>query len=101
MVGCISLGISVDGTVHFLHNYKGISPTIHQATRVRRVWISIGVPVLIATLTLIVAFSILTISSFRPIRIFGILSVLGLISAFWADLVYLPALLLSCKNRER
>ena len=98
MVGCISLGISVDGTVHFLHNYQSTPATIKHSVRIHQVWLSTGIPVLIATLTLTVVFLILAVSSFRPIRIFGLLSALGLISALWADLVYLPALLLNRKK---
>lgn len=99
MVGCVSLGISVDGTVHFLHHYQSTSTRIRLSDRIRQVWISTGIPVLIATLTLTATFAILTISSFRPIQIFGMLSVLGLISAIWADLVYLPALLFRGKKQ--
>ncbi len=95
MVGCISLGISVDGTVHFLHNYKRASKKDAPAAVVGRIWQTIGVPVFIATLALIAAFFVLVFSSFRPIQLFGILSTLGLIAALGADLVYLPALLLS------
>lgn len=98
MIGCISLGISVDGTVHLLHNHRSICTTTNPVGNIDKVWLSIGVPVLIATLILIVVFSLLCISSFRPIRIFGILSALGLVSALLADLLYLPALLYICRR---
>ncbi len=97
MVGCIALGISVDGTVHLLHNYREQRQYMTRLEALKSTWFAIGTPVVVATLTLIVVFASMSFSSFRPIRIFGLLCALGLVCALLADLLYLPSLL----NREK
>lgn len=92
MVGCISLGISVDGTIHLLYNYR-LNQDLCPREKIRHTWFTIGKPVLAAALALIMVFSILSLSSFRPTRIFGFLCALALFSALAGDLIYLPALL--------
>ena len=88
MVGCISLGISVDGTIHLLNHYQ-----IQPEHRISDTWFKIGHPVLLSTLTLIVVFGLFTFASLRPTQIFGLLTALALVCALAGDLIYLPAIL--------
>ncbi len=88
MVGCISLGISVDGTIHLLNHYQA-----HPRHDLFHTWLNIGQPVLIATLTLILVFSLLIFASLKPTQTFGLLTALSLLGALAGDLIYLPAIL--------
>ncbi|MCJ7539620.1 MAG: MMPL family transporter, partial [Desulfobacterales bacterium] len=92
MVGCISLGISVDGTIHLLHNYQ-LHPDKDARERIRDTWLTVGQPVLITTFSLVLVFTLLILSSVRPTRTYGLLSALAILSAMAGDLIYLPALL--------
>ncbi len=88
MVGCISLGISVDGTIHLLNHYQA-----HPEHDLSHTWNIVGQPVLMATLTLISVFSLFIFASLKPTQTFGLLTALALVSALAGDLIYLPAIL--------
>ena len=85
MTASIALGIAVDGTFHFLSDWKGGG--LERAAR------STGRALLLATFVVGLGFLSLTHAEFAPTRNFGILCAAALAAALLADLLVLPATL--------
>lgn len=93
LVASVVLGLAVDNAVHLMWRYReqrqrGIEPDIalHQAL------LHAGPPILIANLTLIVAFVIFGLSTFPPIRIEGVLAAMTVSASVLSNVFVLPAL---------
>jgi predicted RND superfamily exporter protein len=100
MISAVAIGIAVDDTVHFLAGYQhelAGGATVPQA--IRRVYATKGRAIVYTSLILTAAFGVVMVSNFLPTRHFGALSALTMISALIADLLFLPALLLTTKLR--
>lgn len=100
MISAVAIGIAVDDTVHFLAGYQhelAAGATVSQA--IRRVYAIKGRAIVYTSLILTAAFGVVMVSNFLPTRHFGALSALTMISALIADLLFLPALLLTTKLR--
>jgi predicted RND superfamily exporter protein len=96
LIGSIVLGISIDDTVHYLMRYQrereaGCTP--EEATLRARV--RVGRPVTLATAMLCLGFAVVALSGFATLRQFGLLSSATMLICLAADLVLLPALLVS------
>ena len=102
IVFSICLGIAVDDTIHFLVCYrdllsKGKSPQYAVAEI-----FTLTVPALIATTVVLVAsFMVFLLSTYVPHMKFGLLCSFILTIALLADLLLLPAIVLSLKTRSR
>ncbi|MEN8228626.1 MAG: MMPL family transporter [Bacteroidota bacterium] len=95
LLSSVMIGVGVDYTIHFLWRYR----EERQQKRIAReaVMITItttGRGIIFNALSVIVGFVVLIISSFTPIRFFGILVVVSILSCLIGALVVLPALLL-------
>ncbi|MCH2039626.1 MAG: MMPL family transporter [Saccharospirillaceae bacterium] len=95
IVACMSLGLVVDDSVHFLTKYRyareqGNTP--EQA--VEFAFATVGVAMLITTVVLAAGFALLVLSPFSPTWGMGALMSLTVILAFVADIILLPLLLL-------
>jgi uncharacterized protein len=90
-VTCV--GIAVNYGIYVLHRYA-----IEGSEDVREVLSRTGAAILIACLTAIVGFGTLTISSYPPLRVFGIVSVVTLLCCVTASLMLLPAILIQSKR---
>jgi diguanylate cyclase (GGDEF)-like protein len=95
MIASIAIGLAVDDTVHYLFRYNvafkkdldkewALEKTIHQ----------VGRPIIFTTITIIMGFSILIFSSFKPTMVFGIIMVITMLSALVGDLILLPSLMM-------
>ncbi len=100
LVFCVSLGIAVDDSLHFLARFreelknhgdyeKAISGAFHGA----------GKAILYTTIILVSGFMVFTLSSFPPIAMLGYLTAITLISALLADFFVLPACILIFKPK--
>jgi len=94
-IAAISLGISVDDTIHYIHRFKKefpkdrkYLPTMHRCHG------SIGHAMYYTSVTIIIGFSILTLSNFMPSVYFGLLTGLAMLIALIAALTLLPKLLI-------
>ncbi len=93
MIAAVSVGLSIDGSVHFLANYQkhrrrghNARPSaIHAAS-------NIGVPVILATIALVIGFSVLATSEFIPTATFGILVAATMAAGTVVNLTLLPSL---------
>ncbi len=101
MIAAVSIGLSIDGSVHFLAGYQrhrrnGHHPhrsAIHAAG-------GIGVPVVLATVALVIGFSILAGSEFVPTATFGMLVAATLASGTMINLTLLPSLICSVDRKD-
>jgi predicted RND superfamily exporter protein len=90
-VTCV--GIAVNYGIYVLHRYA-----IEGSEDVREVLSRTGAAILIACTTALVGFGTLVISSYRPLRVFGIVSVVTLSCCVTASLLLLPAILIQSKR---
>lgn len=101
MIAALSLGIAVDDSVHLIHSYlekrkQGSSRDLALKFSIKET----GGPITLTTLILIVGFSVMVFSSFLPIFYFGIFFSLNVFFAIIGDLVILPAILMTFKDRR-
>jgi hypothetical protein len=98
MVGAIALGIAVDDTVHVLMAWKNTAGRREATqTALRKVWW----PVLTTSLAAAAGFLVLSVSTFIPMRKFGLITSAVMVLAVAADLFVLPSLLVLFGARRR
>jgi hydrophobe/amphiphile efflux-3 (HAE3) family protein len=93
LIGCIALGIAIDDTVHFLVAYRRERERCAAAAAVERVIVTVGRPIVITSVTLVIGFLALLLSGFATLREFGALTALTMAICLTTDLILLPALL--------
>jgi predicted RND superfamily exporter protein len=94
MIAAVSIGISIDGSVHLLLNYQRHRRGGHSVQRSTLLAAGkIGVPVLLATCALILGFGALATSEFVPTATFGLLVAITLTLGTLVNLTLLPALI--------
>ncbi|MEM7405626.1 MAG: MMPL family transporter [Pseudomonadota bacterium] len=96
VVICMSIGIVVDDTVHFLSKYRRARREGRQdaANSLRYTFHTVGVALTITTAVLVAGFSVLTASHFSPTETTGALMAITLAYALLVDFLLLPPLLL-------
>ena len=95
LIASIAIGLAVDDTIHYLVRYnREFKNSLDDKLALRQTIMQVGRPIVFTTLTIGVGFSILTLSSFKPTAIFGILMVITMFSALVGDLIILPSLML-------
>jgi predicted RND superfamily exporter protein len=97
-IAAISIGIAVDNTIHYIYRFKdefkvsqNYLKTMHYCHG------SIGYAMYYTSVTIIIGFSILSLSSFLPTIYFGLLTGLAMLIALLAALTLLPQLLIVVK----
>ena len=97
-IAAIVVGIGVDDCIHYVHRFLLEYPIDrnYRATVVR-CHNSIGRAMYYTTVTIVVGFSMLTLSSFTPSIYFGLLTVMAMVAAVLGALLLLPLLLLLVK----
>ncbi len=94
LVGSIALGLAVDDTVHFLHNFRRYHHRlgeVHEA--VSHTLHSTGRAMLFTTVVLAIGFFTYTKSSLNNLFSFGLITGITIIVALLADLLLAPALM--------
>lgn len=98
----ICLGIAVDDTIHFLTRFR------EEQTRssdpklvIRRAFVGVGTALIMTTMILVSGFAVVLFSGLRDHRIFAAMGGLTISAALFADLVFLPALLMACTTRGK
>ena len=96
VVVCLSLGIVVDDTVHFLSKYlrarreKGYSA--EQA--IRYAFSTVGTALIVTSVVLVAGFMVMQFSHFNPSNNMGLLLAITIVVALLVDFLFLPPLLL-------
>ena len=101
LVGSIAIGLAVDDTVHFMHNFRR-NQHIHQDIQVavEKTLTSTGRAMLLTTIVLSAGFFIFTISSMNNLISFGLITGMTIIIALLGDILLAPAMMaLIYKNR--
>jgi len=97
-IAAIVVGIGVDDCIHYVHRYmKEFAVDRDYRAAMYRCHNSIGRAMYYTTVTVIVGFSMLTLSNFNPSIYFGLLTVLAMLAAVIGALLLLPKLILVFK----
>ncbi len=103
MIASVALGLVVDDTIHLLYRYRQARRTGHDPPHaITEAIRHTGRALAITTLILTLGFWAGLIGSFKPTVAFSFLTGLTMILALLADVLVLPACLLSgCRDRNR
>jgi predicted RND superfamily exporter protein len=94
LIGCIAIGLAVDDTIHFMHNFRRYFARSGDVRRaVTETLESTGVAMLFTTLVLSTGFFIYMLSSMHNLFNFGLLTGFTIIMAFLGDVILAPALM--------
>lgn len=102
MTGSIALGISIDGTFHFLVRYQEQWDAGRSSGHaVRIALLTTGGPIFESILVSSIGMLAMTLSSFAPTVRFGLLMAVLLMATLAGDLLLLPALLAMRRGRKQ
>ncbi len=94
LIGSIALGLAVDDTVHFMHNFRRYFERDGDVGRATRDTLSTtGQALLFTSIILSSGFFIYTLATMTNLFYFGLLTGITILFAFLADLVLAPALM--------
>jgi predicted RND superfamily exporter protein len=94
-IASITIGIAVDNTIHYIVRYKKeFSIDGNYPRALKRSHDSIGKAIFYTSITIIMGFSILALSNFKPTIYFGVLTALAMAVALLGSLTLLPRLIL-------
>ncbi len=98
-IAAISIGIAVDDTIHYVHRFnEEIAIDGDYLATMKRCHDSVGRAMYYTSVTIIIGFSILSLSNFIPTIYFGLFTGLAMLIAMFANLTLLPLLLLTWKS---
>jgi len=90
--------MGVDNCIHYIHRFrKEFAVDQNYREAMYRSHGSIGRAMYYTTLTVVVGFSMLTLSNFTPSIYFGVLTVMAMLAAVMGALLLLPKLMLTFK----
>ncbi len=102
-VACLGIGIAVDDTIHIASRYQRAreegSPTPVAAAQYALT--QAGYPVVLTSILLVIGFSVLCLSSFKPTFQVGLMSAILVGYALVLDLVLLPILLIAADQTHQ
>jgi predicted RND superfamily exporter protein len=94
-IAAITIGIAVDDTIHYVHRFREEQ---HKESSIleamRQTHHSVGRAMYYTSITIIIGFSILGLSSFNPTIYFGLFTGMAMLVAMFANLTLLPVLLI-------
>ncbi len=94
LIGSIAIGMAVDDTVHFMHNFrKYFAKTGNVATAVRETLLTTGRAMIVTTIVLSSGFFIFMFATMKNLFNFGLLTGITIICALLADFFLAPALM--------
>jgi hypothetical protein len=96
MIAAIAIGIAVDDTIHYLSEFNSQIRTIgNQEEAILRTAQVIGRPIIFTAIALTAGFLVVCLSSFQPVRHFGVLASVTMAVGLVTELVLTPALLMT------
>ena len=97
-IAAIVVGIGVDDCIHYVHRFmKEFEVDRDYRAAMFRCHNSIGRAMYYTTVTVVIGFSMLTLSSFTPSIYFGLLTVMAMVAAVLGALLLLPLLIVLVK----
>jgi uncharacterized protein len=101
-IAAISIGISVDDTIHYIHRFKVEYKRTGSYTKAMyECHDTIARAMYFTSITIMAGFSILVLSNFMPSIYFGVFTSMAMLVALIANLTLLPVLLLLIKPMGR
>jgi hypothetical protein len=101
LIGCIGIGLAVDDTIHFMHNFQRYYTTSGDAHwAVHETLQTTGRALLFTTLVLCTGFFLYMFSSMQNVFQFGFLTGLCLVLALLANVLLAPALMVLVTRRR-
>ncbi|MEE8483177.1 MAG: MMPL family transporter [Nitrospinota bacterium] len=101
LIGSIAIGLAVDDTVHFMHNFRRYhhhTGDVREATR--RTLLTAGRAMLTTTIVLSLGFFVFMFASMNNIFNFGLITGFTIITALLADFFLAPALMTIFEPKE-
>lgn len=100
LTASIALGVALDDSLHFLHQYRRLSGQLTDDQNVvRETWQLCAWPMIQTTVVAVAGLGVLLFSEFRPVACFGELMAALLLLALLADLVLFPYMLTTSIGR--
>ena len=94
LIGSVAIGLAVDDTIHFLHNFRRYYAQSHDATlAVEQTFYTTGKAMVITTIVLSLGFYAYLAGTMESVQNFGFLTGSVIIFALLADLLLAPALM--------
>jgi len=94
LIGSIAIGLAVDDTIHFMHNFRKYHEQSGDVRRaVRETLQTTGRALLVTSVVLSLSFFMFMLASLQNLVIFGSLTGLTIITAFISDVTIAPALM--------
>lgn len=92
------LGMAVDDTIHFINHSKlEYDRTMHYQTSIRRTFRVVGIAIVITSVITSAVFASFCSSACNMCLNFGLMAIIGILSALAADLFVTPILVNKCK----
>lgn len=92
------LGMAVDDTIHFINHSKlEYDRTMHYQTAIRRTFRVVGIAIVITSVITSAVFASFCSSACNMCLNFGLMAIIGILSALAADLFVTPILVSKCK----
>jgi len=94
LIGAIALGLAVDDTVHFMHNFRRYELQYNDVDKaVRLTLMGTGRAITITSIVLALGFLVLTLSQMNNMFDFGVLTASAILVALLADFFLMPAIM--------
>jgi predicted RND superfamily exporter protein len=101
MIGSIAIGVAVDDTIHFMHNYRRYRERYGAvAPAVRETLATTGRALLITSSALAGGFFVFLLAEMRNVQAFGFITGCTIVAALLADLMLSPALVTLVDKRR-
>ena len=102
LIGAIALGLAVDDTVHFFHNFRRYYTETGDVTEsVRKTLHTAGRAMLVTTIILAMGFFIFMFASMQNVVRFGLLTGVTVLLALLADFFTVPAMMVLIHSRRK
>jgi predicted RND superfamily exporter protein len=95
LIGSIAIGLAVDDTIHFMHNFRRYYLMHHDAPRaIEETFYTTGKAMLITTIVLSLGFFAYLMANMISVQNFGLLTGFVIVMALLSDLLLAPALMM-------
>lgn len=102
LVGSIIIGLAVDDTIHFFHNFRRYySNTGNVVFSVQETLLTTGRAMIFTSLVLTCGFFLFVASEMRNLVNFGLIASLAIVTALLADIILAPALMVVFSPKDK
>jgi len=102
LIGSIAIGLAVDDTIHFFHNYQRyLEETGDSKLAIEHTLMTAGRAMVVTSTVLTLGFWLYMLATMNNLFNFGLLTGMTMILAFWADILLAPALLTWADQRAK